>query len=291
MPGDPAQMLRAGAMPPNGVPNPAASNHALQDYQMQLMLLEQQNKRRLLMARQEHEVPLQPGMTGMSPQGSRGVPSPGPGGERRGETPKMGQQGLPGSPLPDGSMRNSPGAMFNGMPPEMYANGMRHPGNLNLSNGAFNPQLEMMRQRMANGTWQGPNASQQPGPQGLVPPHPSGTPQQRNDMPPPQGPPQPGVSGRPGDENNGNPANNPPTPQPANKANPKASKKKADPKVRSLPASWSKLMLTRPSNQKVKDRTVSPRLQLQMQKILPGHLRHLPQSRRLMEALSAARQT
>ena len=30
-----------------------SSNHALQDYQMQLMLLEQQNKKRLLMARQE----------------------------------------------------------------------------------------------------------------------------------------------------------------------------------------------------------------------------------------------
>lgn len=31
------------------------SNHALQEYQMQLMLLEQQNKKRLLMARQELE--------------------------------------------------------------------------------------------------------------------------------------------------------------------------------------------------------------------------------------------
>jgi hypothetical protein len=53
-------------MPQNGVaPAPAASqqgqatngggNHALQDYQMQLMLLEQQNKKRLLMARQEQD--------------------------------------------------------------------------------------------------------------------------------------------------------------------------------------------------------------------------------------------
>jgi hypothetical protein len=32
------------------------SNHALQDYQMQLMLLEQQNKKRLLMARQEQDL-------------------------------------------------------------------------------------------------------------------------------------------------------------------------------------------------------------------------------------------
>jgi hypothetical protein len=30
-------------------------NHALQDYQMQLMLLEQQNKKRLLLARQEQD--------------------------------------------------------------------------------------------------------------------------------------------------------------------------------------------------------------------------------------------
>ena len=35
----------------DGRPN---GNHALQDYQMQLMMLEQQNKKRLSMARQEH---------------------------------------------------------------------------------------------------------------------------------------------------------------------------------------------------------------------------------------------
>jgi hypothetical protein len=33
----------------------AKANHSLQDYQMQMMLLEQQNKKRLLMARQEYE--------------------------------------------------------------------------------------------------------------------------------------------------------------------------------------------------------------------------------------------
>ena len=37
----------------DGGPN---GNHALQDYQMQLMLLEQQNKKRLLMARQEQAI-------------------------------------------------------------------------------------------------------------------------------------------------------------------------------------------------------------------------------------------
>ena len=36
----------------NGVPFPAGRNLALQDYQMQMMLLEQQNRRRLLLARQ-----------------------------------------------------------------------------------------------------------------------------------------------------------------------------------------------------------------------------------------------
>jgi hypothetical protein len=70
---------------PAAAANPG--NHALQDYQMQLMLLEQQNKKRLLMARQEQdsmlshpEVP--PRVNGqpapdMAPQGSRaGEPSP-----------------------------------------------------------------------------------------------------------------------------------------------------------------------------------------------------------------------
>lgn len=36
-------------------PPPGQGNHALQDYQMQLMLLEQRNKKRLLMARQEQD--------------------------------------------------------------------------------------------------------------------------------------------------------------------------------------------------------------------------------------------
>jgi hypothetical protein len=40
----------ANRMRPGG---PRYQNHALQDYQMQLMLLEQQNKKRLMMARQE----------------------------------------------------------------------------------------------------------------------------------------------------------------------------------------------------------------------------------------------
>ena len=238
------QMLRAG-MGPNPGANSAGGNHALQDYQMQLMLLEQQNKKRLLMARQEQEGPGgQQGMAGnfapgMSPQGSRGGPSPGPGGERRG-TPKMGQPGIPGSPLPDGSMRGSPAAMntFNPMQNEMYAqmngNGMRPPPS---SNPGFNGQLtpQQMEQLRANGQGRMPNGNWPQGPPGQAPmvqqqpqnqqqPAPMGTPQQRNDMPPPQAPGPGAVNGRAGSDEN------PPTPQPANKSNPKG-KKEGKPKV------------------------------------------------------------
>lgn len=96
--------------------------NALQDYQLQLMLLEQQNKKRLLLARAEQDgfrpenaVHVQQGLQGMSPQGPRSGPSPNPQEQmnRRG-SPKMNQVGMPGSPLPDGSMpkgRGSPTAM------------------------------------------------------------------------------------------------------------------------------------------------------------------------------------
>ena len=233
------------SMGANAGANGAGGNHALQDYQMQLMLLEQQNKKRLLMARQEQEGPPQPGMppftTGMSPSGSRGGPSPGPGGERRG-TPKIGQSG---SPLPDGSLRGSPAAMnaFNPMQPELYApmnGGMRPPPNANPNFAQqFNPQqMEQLRAvnpqgRMPNGNWQqGPQGSQ-----GQVPmnqqqpnqPQPAqvGTPQQRNnDMPPPQGPPPGAANGRPGADDA------PPTPQPNPKPNPK--KKNTEKKVSAI---------------------------------------------------------
>ncbi|KAL9101278.1 MAG: hypothetical protein Q9163_003450 [Psora crenata] len=243
---DAAQMMRNGAMPPNGGPNGSGENHALQDYQMQLMLLEQQNKKRLLMARQEQEAPGQPGLPagfapGMSPQGSRGGHSPGPGGERRG-TPKIGQQGLPGSPLPDGSMRGSPAAIFNPMQPELYAQmngGMRPPPSSNPNfNAQFNSQqMEVMRSaqvRMQNGNWpQGPPGQT---PMGQQPPNQQqpaqmGTPQQRNDMPPPQGPPPGASNGRSGSDDT------PPTPQPTNKAPPKVKK---EPKNKKQPGKGNK---------------------------------------------------
>ncbi|KAI0018640.1 hypothetical protein F4780DRAFT_506694 [Xylariomycetidae sp. FL0641] len=121
------------------------SNHALQDYQMQLMLLEQQNKKRLMMARQEQD-----SMTGMprgdgagppgpggpggppgpngqpfqdtSPQAGRPGASPNPAEQMKRGTPQMPTAGIP-SPLPEGAQsRGSPNAMNfmpNGMDPNM----------------------------------------------------------------------------------------------------------------------------------------------------------------------------
>ncbi|CAL8582906.1 hypothetical protein XPA_008547 [Xanthoria parietina] len=267
----PPNMRMAAAMP-NGNAT-ANGNHALQDYQMQLMLLEQQNKKRLLMARQEQEIPSggQPGMPGsnfvgppgMSPSGSRSGPSPGPNDQVKRGTPKLAQAGLPGSPMPDGSMgpnRGSPAnsmSMGNGMQSDMYPmktmndgmavmgpNGsmMRqapssHP---NFNNAQFTTQqmAEMQRRGgMPNGNWQqGPQGQapmmqqQQPPPQ-VQQPSQMGTPQQRSNMPPPPGVPAgAAVNGRPG-----SPAQTaaPPTPSQGSKANPKGKK---DTKDRKKPA-------------------------------------------------------
>lgn len=240
-----AQQMRNGGMLPNGAPNGTGGNHALQDYQMQLMLLEQQNKKRLLMARQEQDITRpegQPGIpgqagfggTGMSPQGSRGGPSPQPGDQVRRGTPKIGQPGMPGSPMPDARMTGSPAAINFNMDPAMFGaqmNGrpMQPPPN---SNPAFSgvqmtpQQMELMQRsqggvRLPNGQWQqgppGQAPMMQPGQPGQ--PNQMGTPQQRNDMPPPQGVPATTANGRPG-----SPAA-PPTPQQSNKANPSKGKK------------------------------------------------------------------
>lgn len=250
-----------GPMGQNG--SQGGGNHALQDYQMQLMLLEQQNKKRLLMARQEQDNVTRldgsqgiPGQAAggyaapnMSPQGSRSGPSPNPNDQMKRGTPKMGQVGIPGSPMPDGSMphgRGSPGAMNfnnnNNMPMEMMAmkNDMqmsRGPSSHPQFNGAANPGLEAMRAgqaangRMPNGTnWQqGPHgqaptavqASQVQQPQqGQQPGQPQmGTPQQRNSAMPPPHVPATNATG------NGRPASPAPqaassTPQQSNKPMP-----------------------------------------------------------------------
>lgn len=110
--------------PGGGAPNTGGGNHALQDYQMQLMLLEQQNKKRLMMARQEQEniaprgeggAPIGVGPNGQpfqgqgtSPQGGRSVNSPNPGDQMKRGTPHMNNAGMP-SPIPEGQSRGSPG--------------------------------------------------------------------------------------------------------------------------------------------------------------------------------------
>lgn len=134
--------MRGGAA---GQPGQPGSNHALQDYQMQLMLLEQQNKKRLMMARQEQDSmsstgipradgsqgPPQMGPNGQqqfaqgtSPQGPRSVNSPNPNEQMKRGNPNM-PGGMP-SPLPEGQSRGSPN------------NGM---GGFNLPNGPMDPNM------------------------------------------------------------------------------------------------------------------------------------------------------
>ncbi|KAL4972725.1 hypothetical protein BDW66DRAFT_116473 [Aspergillus desertorum] len=247
--------VRPGAQTPGG----QHGNHALQDYQMQLMLLEQQNKRRLMMARQEQDsmtrgpdgqpLPGQQGQQqqgqmppGTSPQGSRTGASPIPNDQMKRNTPKMNQSGLPNSPNASDAMmqgRGSPASInFTGqLPPEMAgqfyiktmqdgmqsANGMRPPS----SNPAFSgPHLGQpvpagAANRMPNGGWQ-----PQPGGQPVVPqqspilqPPTTGTPQSVNSMPPPQPPAANASRQPPPSPQTGNAA--PPTPQPATKTAPK----------------------------------------------------------------------
>jgi hypothetical protein len=228
-----AQRMAAGGAGQGG------GNHALQDYQMQLMLLEQQNKKRLLMARQEQDnISNHPGQgtqggaqfpmaPAMSPSGSRAGPSPNPNDQmKRGVagTPKMGGPGVPGSPMPDmGQNRGSPAPNFDpnqmppGMNPQYYAqmqgNMMNrpssHPGfNINMAN--MNPQqIEQMRMnggRMPNGA-----------------PWPQGGPQQQmmqpGQQPPQQQPGQPQM-GTPQPSRGNMPGNMPPPPAPASQEQP-----------------------------------------------------------------------
>src|SRR5690606_17393323 len=109
---------------PGGAQPGGGSNHALQDYQLQLMLLEQQNKKRLMMARQEQDNmggmprdapngPGGPGPNGQmmdgSPQGARSDTSPNPAEQMKRGGPQMNNMG---SPHPDGAQsRGSPNPM------------------------------------------------------------------------------------------------------------------------------------------------------------------------------------
>lgn len=180
---------------PGGAQAAAGSNHALQDYQMQLMLLEQQNKKRLMMARQEQDTitgaaPGGPGQPGQgpngqsfdaSPQAMRAGASPNPADQMKRGTPQMNNSGIP-SPVPEGGQsRDSPNPMnFMGnqvdpsMAPHFFKpggdmaqaqmNGMRppssHPGQQPF-NGQMNPQ-QMMARQMQQAQAQG-QQGQQPG--------------------------------------------------------------------------------------------------------------------------------
>lgn len=244
-----------------GQPGQGNSNHALQDYQMQLMLLEQQNKKRLLMARQEQDnqggpggpMPGQPGFNApaMSPSNSRTGPSPNPDDQMKRGTPKMAPGGMmPGLDGMQGRASPIPGFDPSQMNPNMPPNfqGMKMPGatmmgpngpmmaatshpafNAQMNgqmNGQLNPQqMEMMRQqaaaRGAGGPW----------PQGMPPgmmqhpgqpqQGPAMTPQQRNAAMPP--PPAPATGDNQNRTQPSSPSQNaaPPTPSQSNKPIPK----------------------------------------------------------------------
>lgn len=206
--------MRPGA--PNGQAT-AGSNHALQDYQMQLMLLEQQNKKRLMMARQEQDLggttngpggPAGPGappgpnaqaFQGTSPPGGRSGASPNPSEQMKRANQQMTGAASMGSPLPDGAgqSRSSPGSMnfiganidpnlgpsHFGMNMNMAAqiNGaMRPPSSHPPFNGQMNQQQMMAAQRQAQ-------QQQHPGAQGAPMQWAQGGPNGQMPGQPPQG--------------------------------------------------------------------------------------------------------
>lgn len=239
--GQMAQVRPGGMQTPNG----QHGNHALQDYQMQLMLLEQQNKRRLMMARQEQDSMARDGQPipgqgqlppGTSPQGSRTGASPNPSEQMKRGTPKMPQSGLPGSPSAGdmGQNRGSPGSMnLNGqMPPEMAA--QFFPGGPHMRPPSSNPAFTgpQMGQPIPAGVGRMPSGQWQPG-QPMPPQHSpasqpqAGTPQERGAMPPPQAPPAGPNAGRTQPPSPQTTGNAPPTPQQGNKPAPKGKKEGA----------------------------------------------------------------
>ncbi|KAI0873761.1 hypothetical protein GGS24DRAFT_490487 [Hypoxylon argillaceum] len=201
--------MRAGP----GATQGGGSNHALQDYQMQLMLLEQQNKKRLMMARQEQDslggMPRDgpgpngpggpPGPNGQpfpdtSPQGVRPGASPSPNEQMKRGTPQMNPAGIP-SPLPEGAQsRGSPNTlnfMPNGIDPNMQQNFFKNmngmDGNMVAAqmNGGMRPPSSHPNQSFAGQMNPQMMARQQGGPQQMPWPGPNG-----NGMGPqvPQGP-------------------------------------------------------------------------------------------------------
>jgi hypothetical protein len=278
--GEMANGMRGAAGQP-GVQPGGNGNHALQDYQTQLMLLEQQNKKRLMMARQEQDtlstVPggrdgAAPGaigpngqpFQGTSPQGTRSVNSPNPADQMKRGTPHMNPAGMP-SPLPEGQSRGSPSGMnfnmpvgqmdpnlaapyfkMNGMDPNMVGgmqNNMRPPSSHpGFTNQLTPQQLAMARQQQAT-NWQGGQNGQ------MIPGTNPGAPQQNMAGP---GTPQqrqmppPAAPAAAATTNGRAPASPqqgaaPPTPQQANKANPKKKNEAKDSKTKVNPYSTDAL--------------------------------------------------
>jgi hypothetical protein len=218
-------------------------NHALQDYQMQLMLLEQQNKKRLMMARQEQDnisrdpsMPGQPGMQppGMSPSGSRTGNSPNPS-EQMKRTPGIGgnspapgdiMQGR-GSPVPMGYIGGMSQDFSNSMLTRNGIDGMPGPGGHGMRPGP-NLNMEAMARaqqgnKMPSGNWQaGPQGQQMMQQQSQGQPPPMGTPGQRSsDMPPPQAPVTGSTNANRTQPSSPQPGPAPPTPSQSNKPAPK----------------------------------------------------------------------
>lgn len=193
-----SQYYNSGEMGPGnmrpGVANGQAtggSNHALQDYQMQLMLLEQQNKKRLMMARQEQDLntnmprvegpggPGGPGappgpnaqaaFQGTSPPGGRSGTSPNPAEQMKRANQQMNSAANIGSPLPDGAAqsRSSPNSM-NFMGGNMDPNAASHFGiNMNMAqmNGAMRPPHPPFNGQMNQQQMMAARQAQQPGAQ------------------------------------------------------------------------------------------------------------------------------
>lgn len=259
MPQNAAQVAAAAGQA--GQAGNSNGNHALQDYQMQLMLLEQQNKKRLLMARQEqdnmgHPAGVGPNgqfAPGMSPQGSqRGAdPSPNPN-EMRGTSDISSGTFVPSPNTDVGRGSPTPGMMDpNQVPPNMRAqmvmgpNGqiMRPPSSHPMASMTPQQQVEAMRAQgvqMPNGQFQGGQPPQgqmmqgQQGAQGGQPgqAQPLGTPRgQQNNMPPPPAPPANTGGTQPSSPSSQQP---PPTPSQTNKAKPGTKKEPANKKVRDI---------------------------------------------------------
>jgi len=274
-----AQMQQIPANLANMSQNPNTQGGALADYQMQLMLLEQQNKRRLMMARQEQDVAgnqmIGPGgamAPGMSPGMSRtGQSPPGGDGTIRG-TPRMGvdmltSAGLRGSPAP---VNMDPNQMPNGLMQQQFFPSMAGPNGMMrnpMANGMATQQLEMMRRNQANGQWP---PGQMPGPM-MQTPMMQGPNDQRTSMPPPQAP-GPGALNRNQPPSPQQPPA-PPTPSQPNKTNPKGKKEKETKKVCPQYALSTRYysQLCRKPQRRILPRLLPHRPQKEMQEMMCRH--------------------